>query len=112
MLTRGTGRSAGQCDVPKHASAACAIGQMPKDWQSASCSLWLIVAALALERQPQGVHVQLAAGARIGRDQRHSREELDVHATSSFGYAAQRSKQIAQPAGCGSLSLGVKMFVA
>ena len=38
------------------------------------------VGALALEGQPEGVDVEPAAGGRVGRDRRHAREELDVHA--------------------------------
>jgi hypothetical protein len=45
----------------------------------------VIVVAVALERQPKRLDVQLAAGRRIGRQSPHGREELYVHATSSFG---------------------------
>ena len=59
MLTCGTGRSAGHCDVPKHASAAWDSGQM-------------LIVAVALERESERVDVELATGGRIGRDHRQS----------------------------------------
>jgi hypothetical protein len=43
----------------------------------------LIVTGFALKGQPECVDVQLAAARRIGRDDRHGGEELDVHQTSS-----------------------------
>lgn len=39
ILTCGTGRPAGQCGVPKQASAACDSGQTPNDLQPPTCSL-------------------------------------------------------------------------
>src|ERR1019366_5703400 len=63
------------------------LGQRPDPQGLAARDLLavVIVAAVALERQPKRLDVQLAAGGRIGRDHRHGREELYVHATSSFG---------------------------
>jgi hypothetical protein len=40
MLTCGTGRAVGHSSVPKYAWAAWDSGQIPKDLQPATCSLW------------------------------------------------------------------------
>jgi len=62
------------------------LGQRPDPERLATGDLLavVIVAALALQRQPRGVDVQLATGGRIGRDHRDGREELDIHANSSL----------------------------
>jgi hypothetical protein len=39
----------------------------------------IVVTGVRLERQPQGVHEQLAALGRLRRDDRDARNEQDVH---------------------------------
>jgi len=62
------------------------LGQRPDTEGLAAGDLLavVIVGAVALERQPKRLDVQLAAGRRIGRNHRHGRKELNVHATSSL----------------------------
>src|SRR5207245_1047403 len=59
------------------------LGQRPDTERLATGDLLavVIVAALTFQRRPKRVDVELATGGRIGRDHRHGREELDVHAT-------------------------------
>src|SRR5450755_447334 len=85
MPTCGTGRSPGPLRGPE--ARLSGLGQRPDPQGLAARDLLAVevVAAVALERQPKRLDVQLAAGGRIGRDHRHGREELYVHATSSFG---------------------------
>src|SRR5262245_18484458 len=63
------------------------LGQGPDAERLATTNLLavLIVAGVAGKRQPERIDVQFAALQRIRRDDRHGREELDVHVASSSG---------------------------
>src|SRR3954470_499630 len=63
------------------------LGQRPDSEVLAAPDLLAVVVLVitaAFERQPERVDVQLAGGGRVERDHGHAREELDLHATSSF----------------------------
>src|SRR6476620_11423268 len=79
----GTIRSAGHSGVPKHASAACDRGQIPKCFApgmgagtevfcAGECSAGVVALALALQLEAEGVHEELPALRWVGHDDCHA----------------------------------------
>src|SRR3954470_1476542 len=76
------------------------LGQRPDSEVLAAPDLLAVVVLVitaAFERQPERVDVQLAGGGRVERDHGHAREELDLHATSSFALCWKRRIYAGRP---------------